>query len=88
MPTSRTRGTIDLTGGSIAELEQVAQDLPGLAAQQAAFLALLDDELQLLGRVIPLAVDLAPLDADQAQQAVADGVQRDDERQDGALESR
>ena len=55
-----------LTRGPIAELEQVAQDLPGLATQQAAFLALLDDELQLLGRVIPLALDLAALDADQS----------------------
>ena len=66
----------------VAELEEVAQNLPGLAAQQAAFLALLDDELELLGGVIALPLDLAPLDADQAQQAIADGVQRHDERQD------
>ena len=76
-----------LAGGQIAELEQLAQDLAGLAAQQPAFLALLDDELQLLGRVITLGLDLLPLDADQAQQPVADRVQRDDQRQDAPSRS-
>ena len=61
----------DLTRCPVAELEEVAQDLPGLAAQHAAFLTLADDELQLLGRVIVLPLDLAPLDAGQAQQAIA-----------------
>ena len=78
----------DLRRRSVAELEQVAQNLPGLAAQQAAFLAFLDDELELLGGVIALALDLAPLDAGQAQQTVADGVEPDDERQDCALQDR
>ena len=50
-----------LSRGEIAELEQLAQDASRLAAQQAALLALLDDELQLLGRVIALFFgDAAP----------------------------
>ena len=43
----------DFTGGESAELEQLLQHLSGLGAQRAEVLALLDDELQLLGRVVP-----------------------------------
>ena len=54
MPMTRTRGTIDLASREVAELEQLLQHLPGLGANRAQLLALLDDQLQLLGRVGPL----------------------------------
>ena len=40
-------------GGQLAELEELLQDLARLRAQRALLLGLLDDELQLLGRVVP-----------------------------------
>ena len=70
-----------LTGGSIAKREQVPQDLTGLPAKEPAFLALADDELEFLCGVITLDLDLAALDASQAQQPVAHTVERDDQRQ-------
>ena len=45
----------DLARGEVAELEQLPQDPARLGAKRAAVLALLDDELQFLGRVDVLA---------------------------------
>ena len=89
--TGRDAGEADpghhhLAGGEVAELEELAQDAPGLAAQQAALVALLDDELQLLAGVIALALVLRALDADQRQQPVARGVEDPYERQQRDLE--
>ena len=75
------------SGGPVTKVKQVAQYLPGLTAQQAAFLAFLNDELELLGGVIALAIDFASLDARQPQQPVAHGIEPDDERQDRVLQS-
>ena len=46
-------------GGEVAELEQLLQHLPGVRADGAELLALLDDQLQLLRRVVLLGVLLA-----------------------------
>ena len=45
-----------LAGGQVAELEQLLQHLARLGAQRALLLGLLDDELQLLGRVVLVRV--------------------------------
>ena len=45
-----------LAGGEVAELEELLQHLAGLRAQRAELLALLDDQLQFLGRVVLLRV--------------------------------
>ena len=60
----------DFARRQVAELEELAQELTGLAAQQAALLALLDDVLNLLGRVIALGLHIRALDPDLAQDAV------------------
>ena len=56
----------DLAGGQIAELEQLAQHLARLGAQRALLFGFLDDELQLLGRVVLLGVLRLAVDAEQA----------------------
>src|SRR5262245_24598402 len=68
-------------GRAVAELEQVAENLSRLAAQQAAFLTLLNDVLKLLGRVVALTFfGSLPSDAECREQPVRQRVQRDDER--------
>ena len=76
----------DLAGSQIAELEELAQDLAGFAAQHPAFLAFLDDVLQLLGGVIPLRFDFLPAHTDQSQQPVSDRIQSDHDGQQRRLE--
>src|SRR3954466_10766908 len=51
----------------VAELEQLAEHSAGFPAQQPTLLALLDDELQFVRRVVTLRFDFLPPDADQAQ---------------------
>ncbi len=75
-----------LAGDQIAELEQLAQDLAALTAEKAALLALLNDELQLLSAVITLLLGQFALNADRPQDHVADGHQRDDDRQERLLQ--
>ena len=55
----------DFAGRAVAELEQLLQHLPGLGAERAELLALLDDELQLLGRVGPIGVVRLAIDAEE-----------------------
>src|SRR5688572_23349821 len=75
-----------LAGREIAELEQLAEDVSGLAAKHAPFMAFLDDELKFLGRVVPLRVYLLTANPYQPQQPVSNRVQRDHERQDCLLQ--
>src|SRR5205814_7459213 len=60
----------------IAEFEELVENVSGLAAQEAALLALLDDHLQLLGRVVALLFSDVAFHADGAQYHVADAVER------------
>ena len=45
-----------LSSREISKLEELPQDVPRFAAEQSALLAFLDDQLQLLGGVVPLFV--------------------------------
>ncbi len=76
-----TRGTMTCAGRQVAELEQLAQNPPGLTAKQALFLAFLDDELKLLGAVVPLLLGDVALDADGPHDNPSNRVERHDERQ-------
>ncbi len=67
-------------GGQVAELEELAHDPARVAAQRAAALAFLDDELQLLGRVDLLVDVFLPSDADQPQRGPGDRVRDADDR--------
>ena len=69
---TRTRGTMTSPAVQIAELEQLLEHLSRLGAKRAALLALLDDELQLLGRVVLLGVVRLAIDAEQLQHQVAE----------------
>src|SRR3954468_9732634 len=54
-------------GRHVDDFEQLAGRSTGFPAQKPTLLALLDDELQFVRRVVTLRFDLAPPDADQAQ---------------------
>ena len=92
----RTRADLDtrehhardhhLAGSQIPELEELAQDLSGFAAQHSAFLAFFDDVLQLLGGVITLRFDFLAAHPDQPKEPVADRVQSDHHRQQRGLD--
>ena len=63
----------------VAELEQLLEHLARLGPQGAKLAALLDDQLQLLRRVVLLGVLRLAVHAKALQQQVAEPVQRDDE---------
>ena len=75
IPTTRTRGTIAWPGREVAELEQLAQQPAGFRAKRAALLALLDDELQLFGRVELLRARSLPAHAERPEQRARDAAQ-------------
>ena len=76
----------DLGGSQVGEVEQHLQHLAGFRANRPTFLAFLNDELQLLRRVVLLGALRLPVDAEKPQQRVADLVEADDEREDERLD--
>ena len=84
MPTTRTRGTITCHAlRSPNSNSSQFRILPGLAAQQAALLALLDDQLQFFGRVVRSSSETSPLTPTARRTTLPDAVQRTHERQQG-----
>ena len=69
MPGDPDTGNHHLAGGQVAEGEQLLQHLAGIGAQRPLFLGLLDDQLQLLGRVVLIGGFHLTLDAGGLQHA-------------------